>query len=269
ANSMTVEFTRDNGATAGACVAVSATPPPTATPMPTPTATPSGADLVITSMQVLTNTAVTVNQPITVSVVIKNQGSIDVSSLSWAYLYGDPAAPPTIGVPGDDWAGVDTLLAGSQFTVTLNYPGFATPGDHVFYAQADTWNQINELNEANNVFGPITVTVSSGGGPVATATPTATAVPNPGGISGSTLLLINGDLVPIGQVALECRVGTTVIATTVSDATGAFDFGMTLPAGTYDVYGDVTVGNVLYTDLQVGVVVTSGSSTIISLILTP
>ncbi|MFQ5398196.1 MAG: TadE/TadG family type IV pilus assembly protein [Anaerolineae bacterium] len=256
-NNVIISFTKDNGATAGACVTIEGT-----TPTPTPSPTPALPDLVVAGMSIAPVATVDAGQPITVEVVVENQGLGDLLSISWLHFYMDPSpAPPTVNQDGYAWAAIDSLAAGTQITVTFSHPGFVSEGTHQLYAQIDVRNQIVEESEVNNLYGPITLTVSIPATPVPTPTLTPTPAPNNGSISGSTWLLLNGDLVPMGFVTVEARSGGSVVATTVSDASGNYNFGMVLPPGTYDVYGQTVLNNVVYSDLITGVTVTSNNTT--------
>ncbi len=267
-NTLTVDFPGGkaigsvcvNIAGAGAAVP---TPTPTFTPTSTPTATPTPvkSDLVVTAINVLSPLSIYASQPFSISVVVANQGLGDVSSLSWVDFYINPTpAPPGNNQSGYARVGINTLVSGSQITVTFTHPGLSQTGTYSLFAQADSWAQISESNETNNVSGPVTLTVNTPATPVPTPTATPTPVPNPGGISGSVWLLMSGDLVPVGHVSVAYSGGASS-GTTTSDASGNYSFGMAVPPGTYEIYASATVNNVVYTDLVPNVTVTSGTMT--------
>jgi hypothetical protein len=131
-------------------------------------------------------------------------------------------------------------------------------GDHVAYALADTWTQVNESDEADNVSQAVLIPVpQEGTPPTPTPTPDATGT---GAISGSTWLYINGDVVPQGRVNVYLYEGEVLIAEVLSDQSG--DYVMEgLPAGTYTVIGETYIDGVLYSDIVLNVLVESGQTT--------
>lgn len=90
-----------------------------------------------------------VNQPVTFSVVIKNQGSGPASGF-WVDLYVDTSLPTGCGGQGQVDLPVDSLAAGASQTLTLDYAGFTTAGDHTVIARVDTDCGVSESNESNN-----------------------------------------------------------------------------------------------------------------------
>jgi hypothetical protein len=146
-------------------------------------------------------------------------------------------------------------------TLTLNLPdGLDVTGVHTSYVMADTWDQVAEDNELDNVGGPLTFTVSLEQAP---PTPTPTPTPAPledGAISGSTWLYLNGDIVPQGRVNVYCYSGSVLVAETISDQDGNYLL-QDVPPGTYTVIGESVINDVLYTDIAVNVVVNSGATT--------
>ncbi len=142
---------------------------PTDTPTPTETSTPSaGPDLVVVNLDAMPLSP-GLNQSIAVTVTIRNQGDADVSQFFYTDVYTDhvPSGCSDVG-----WAyeRTDGLAAGETAVLAFTHPGFDTAGVHTFYAQVDSACQIDESDEANNIFGPLRVQVTD-------TTPTPTPSP--------------------------------------------------------------------------------------------
>jgi hypothetical protein len=149
------------------------TPTPTATPVTptpipgTPTATPtpcSGVDLIVTQIQVVPNPPLT-GQPATVFITIRNRGSVNVAFGNNFYVdfYVDRVPVPLL--IGDRYTGVQgvEMTAGTSRTYMMDQPSASyifTSGAHQLYAQVDTDGSVNECNNNNNMFGPITISAS-------------------------------------------------------------------------------------------------------------
>ncbi len=144
--------------------------------------------------------------------------------------------------------------------VTFYFPdGFDTAGNYPVYAMVDTWDQISEGNELDNVSGPVNLAVSS-----ETSLPTPTPTPSPtpapvadGEISGSTWLFINGDFVPQGRVNVYCYDGSTLVAEALSDAAGNYAFA-DIPPGTYTLIGQAVINGSTYSAIRENVIILSG-----------
>jgi len=130
---------------------------------------PTGADLVVTSIAI-DPAWPSVGQPVTLAVAVENQGTEATRSWFTVDLYVDPAAPPAdctdLGTYQGD--GPPVLEPGQGDEVSFGHT-FASGGDHTLYAQVDTydgfhgnpdWGMIQESNEGNNVYGPVSGTVS-------------------------------------------------------------------------------------------------------------
>jgi hypothetical protein len=165
-----------------------------------------------------------------------------------------------MGQASDAWVAVSSLPQDEVIYLTLRYlQGFVTLGDHNAYALADTWDQVLESDESDNVGGPVLVEVTQQGVP-----PTATPVPTPGAdsgsISGSTWLFINGDAVPQGRINVYCYDGAVLVAETLSDQTGNYLLEG-IPAGTCTVSGQTVISGALYQDYVLNVQVNAGQTT--------
>lgn len=244
-------------------IGITQNPPPTPTPVPT-LAPP---DLVITRFSAQPTGVISVTDPITFTVVVANNGQLAASNLFWVDLY-DTMNPvtPTLdtlrGLVSFQWRGVSYLGAGQSITLTIpHYPGFSEAGYHQIYAWADSYEQIVESIETNNVAGPISVPVSSGGvvpEPTPTNTPTP---PNAGAISGVTLIWDGSYLVPIGRANVTLMQGATIVAETISNAeNGTYRFDGVAP-GTYSVLGETVIDGLLYYDVVPSVIVVVGVET--------
>ncbi|MDY7041665.1 MAG: carboxypeptidase-like regulatory domain-containing protein, partial [Chloroflexota bacterium] len=188
-------------------------------------------------------------------------------NLFWVDLYDTwDTVTPTLetlrGMVSFQWRGVSYLGAGQSITLTIPHDsGFSEAGYHQIYAWADSYEQIVESIETNNVSGPISVPVSSEGVvPVPTPTDTPTP-PTHGSISGATLIWDGSYLVPIGRATVTLMQGSTIVAETISDAeNGTYRFD-SVAEGTYTVLGETVIDGLLYYDVVSGVVVVAGVET--------
>ncbi len=231
----------------------------------TPTPTPSQPNLVVESISLGSSGVISTYQPLTFTVAVRNIGAAAVNSLFWVDLYMDPAVQPPapgdlMGQASEAWVAVSSLSQDEVIYLTLSYlQGVAVLGDHNAYALADTWDQVLESDESDNVGGPVPVLVSQQGVP-----PTATPAPTPGGdsgaISGSTWLFINGDVVPQGRINVYCYDGDVLVAETLSDQTGNYLLEG-IPAGACTVSGQTVISGALYQDYVLNVQVNAGQTT--------
>ncbi|MBC7249697.1 MAG: pilus assembly protein [Anaerolineae bacterium] len=238
-----------------------------APPTPTPTPTTAPPDLVITHFSAEPTGVISVTDPITFTVVVANQGEMAAGNLFWVDLYDTrDTITPTLdtlrGVGSFQWRGVSYLGAGQSITLTIPHDlGFLEPDYHQIYAWVDSYEQIMESREDNNVAGPLEVPVSSGGElppPTPTDTPTP---PSAGSISGVTMLWDSIDLVPIGRATVILMQGGSTVAETISDDDdGTYRFDGVAP-GTYNVWGEIVVDGLLYYDMVSGVEVVAGQET--------
>ncbi len=233
----------------------------------TPTPAPSQPNLVVESIGIeATGGDISTYDPLTFTVAVRNIGAAAVNSLFWVDLYVDPATEPPapddlMGEAGVAWVAISSLPQNETISLTLRYlDGFDTTGDHTAYALADTWDQVLESEELDNVGGPQAIAVAQEGVP-----PTPTPTPEPGGgdegaISGSTWLFINGDVVPQGRTSVSCYDGDVLIAETLSDQDGNYVLQVISP-GTYTVIGQTLISGVFYSDIVLNVEVVAGQTT--------
>ena len=127
-------------------------------------------DLVVTDITIEPASPV-VGQMVTMSVTVENQGTGATTTWFFVDLYVDPASPPTdctdLGTYFDYC--LEPLEPGASCTVPFTHT-FASDGCYPLYAQADTFDwhhgspdygMIQESNETNNIYGPITVCVTA------------------------------------------------------------------------------------------------------------
>jgi regulation of enolase protein 1 (concanavalin A-like superfamily) len=101
------------------------------------------------------------NEEITVTVVVQNQSAGSVSGFFDVDLYIDPDYPPVTNRPGNSkqWInGIGPLRTKVVTHVVTLYGG----GMHEVWAQVDTSDWVpDELDENNNIFGPVSVSAAS------------------------------------------------------------------------------------------------------------
>jgi hypothetical protein len=116
-----------------------------------------------------------------VTLVIRNAGSAPVTDDFWVDVYFNPTpAPPplnrtwqSIAPYGADWGVIQSLAPGESLTLTVGGPYYAGgsgsfPAGAPVYATVDsinyatTYGNVQESNEANNVFGPVVSTAGLG-----------------------------------------------------------------------------------------------------------
>lgn len=116
------------------------------------------ADLVITDIT-LGSATVSPGTPVTVTVQIRNNGG-PAQELFDIDLYIDPEYAPLRGHPGDRKQWQDGLASGGTATLVFDviFHGIATT--HQIWAQVDTTNYVYEIDEYNNISGPVDVSVT-------------------------------------------------------------------------------------------------------------
>lgn len=262
----------DREGPASNAVAVVCGNPPTPTPTPTGTPTPTTLpDLLVTSLVAQgprPNQEPRVGDPVTVKVTIQNASGAPVAGLFYLDVYVDQ--PPMPGTPGFAWVAVNGLGAGATKTFTFTYT-FSVPGSHFFQAQVDTYNQVREGSESNNVSVPYPVAVQGTTlTPTPTpATPTPTATPTPaaaGAVEGTVWANTGAGFILAPRATVRVLTGSTVVIETLSGPDGRF-VAPNLAPGTYTVAGSLCAEGRLYADTVPGVGVTAGQTTQVTLIL--
>jgi hypothetical protein len=258
------------------------TPTPTDTPTNTPTHTPTPTntpvvppDLTITGLSIDPNGVITALQTISITTVISNNSTGPCNNFFWTDLYVKPdPTPPARGEVGVDWYSSSGLGPNSSTTISWPYT-FTEVGEFYIYTQADTFEDVAESDETNNVSNVLTVTVTYDG-PVP-PTPTPTSTPEIcGDISGSVLIFIGGELqVPLERVEMSLLMEVApgqwdTVATTGTYGEGLYFFDCVLEADDYLVWGIIEIGNTTYMGLAPGVRVIAGQETQnVNLILYP
>ncbi len=170
-----------------------ATPTPTTAPgaTPTPTISPTATvtpdsplselpDLVVNAITVEPQTGPDVGSA-AITITIGNQAGVEVENGFWVELSVDPPALPSVNyVAVADGVGafwyaprlgahevLDLSLQDADERYT-NFGGSFSTGTHQLYAYVDAYNPegeaglVSELDEANNLFGPVTVEIGDG-----------------------------------------------------------------------------------------------------------
>jgi len=219
-------------------------------------------DLVVSNLELASTPPLGTYRKINFFVQVKNQGGADIPSLFWVDLY-DKIHPDPLADTSVDYIAVNGLPAGASIDFTMWVdPGFTTTGVHTLTALADTWNQIREYSEINNLSTPLAVTVTQQN-PVPTPTPTPETPPGaPGTILGITYVSESGQPKPTNLVNIyvydsagRLRWSGFSKLDPVSGNSGTYE--ATLPPGTYTVVGQLRMATGLFWG-QTPVVLLSG-----------
>ncbi|MCK4315572.1 MAG: carboxypeptidase regulatory-like domain-containing protein, partial [Anaerolineae bacterium] len=123
------------------------------------------------------------------------------------------------------------------------------------------WNQVSELDEEDNDYGPIVVEVSEEGTPPPPP-PTGT-----GSIAGETWVSLTGIPVPHGRANVWCVDGAgDVVASTASDDEGRYEL-LDLTPGTYTVLSETWIDGALYSGTVADVEVVENETTVAIIIM--
>ena len=138
--------------------------------------TESLPDLIVQSVTPVP-AAPAVGQAVNVTVTVKNQGNAAAGSFAMDF-YKNLTTSPLPLQAGDGYCSKSGLAAGAtdSCTFVVSYPA---AGAYNMWAQVDSAQQVTELSESNNVFGPQSITVGS------TATPVVVSITAPA--AGSTV----------------------------------------------------------------------------------
>ena len=223
-------------------------------------------NLVVQSVTVSPTQPISTYLPITFTVTIANTGATTATHVFWTDLYVDPAEPISPTNPslpsGRDYTAIGPLGAGDSTSVVLGLPeGLSVSGTHTVSVMADTWHQVSESDEADNLSEPVTVSiVAREVMPGMTPTPT----PLPGGfgsVSGSTWLYYEGDLAPQGRVLVSVYTGDGyVVAQGLSDRSGQYLLE-NVPKGTFNMFAELYVDGEFYLDILTNVEVDNNKLT--------
>jgi uncharacterized repeat protein (TIGR01451 family) len=198
-------------------------------------------NLVIADLSLVTTEPISTYQPVDFSVTVENNGTRPVNSMFWVDLYTADPATQTTGVA---WAAVNGLNDGDSTVITITLQGgFTTTDTHQVWGFTDSLYQVGELDEDDNAYGPISVTVALEGTPPPTMPVTTTA----GSIAGETWVSLTGVPVPHGRATVSLYDGDTLIASTVSDDGACYEFAA-VPVGTYTVIGETWINGIRYSN---------------------
>jgi hypothetical protein len=233
-------------------------PPPGATT--TPTATPRPVDLIIVGMPELISTPPIIEyRPVQFQVAISNTGDLPINSQFFVDVYFDPAAVYTDHIPinySSGYIAVSQLGASSSRVLTVTAPLGFTGGSSTrqVYSMVDSVVQIIEVNEENNIAGPLHLNVTPAASPTATNTPPPgpTPLPDQDMISGIVRSRIGGQWVPQFRAAVTLMAGSMPVAMTSTSFSGYYEF-TNVPAGDYTVMACIIIDNVVYSGQRAGI----------------
>jgi Flp pilus assembly protein TadG len=234
-----------------------ATPTPTLTPSPTPITEP---DLIVSGVVLKDPGPYGTYEQINVTVGISNIGERDVSTLHWVDLYADPSGGDLTQEVSADYVAVNALGAGSTISFTMFViDGFDTTGQHTLQVMVDTWDQIEESEEGNNVSASLTFTITVANlEPTPTNTPEITPGPR-GAISGMTYLFETG--LEIGNVAVYVYDDEGRLWGSGRSDTNGYYIIENIPAGEYTVVGQLRLAENQYIGQVFPVTVSTGTTT--------
>jgi hypothetical protein len=240
-------------------VTISRPCPATPTPTLTPTATPvTEPDLIVSGVELKDPGPYGTFEQINVVVGISNIGERDVSTLHWVDLFADPSGGDLTLEISTDYVALNALGAGSTISFTMFIPdGFDTTGIHTVQVMVDTWDQIEELDEDNNVSELLSFDIT-----IANLLPTPTStpeiIPGPrGAVEGTTYL--GGS--PQSNVAVYIYDAEGRLwGSGRSDVNGYYVIE-DLPAGEYVVVGQIRLAESQYIGQVSPVTVNSGTTT--------
>jgi Flp pilus assembly protein TadG len=223
---------------------------------------PGYPNLVVQDVTIGSSGPISTYEPITLTATIANTGATTATHVFWAELYLDQQEPISSTMPSEDYMAIAPLGVGQVTTAVLGLPeGISVSGTHTVSVMADTWNQVSESSEADNVSQPATMTIVSR--PIFPGmTPTPTPLPGgKGSVSGSTWLYLGGYLAPQGRVLVSVyTAGGDLVAQGVSDRSGQYLLD-SVPAGTFNMFAELYVDGELYIDILTNVEVKNNQLT--------
>jgi hypothetical protein len=248
------------------------TPTWTATPTNTPTSTATPVrkpDLKISNLSIQSG-EITTWTGVTINTTVRNDSTGPCNNTFWTdlYVYTDTLRVPLPREDGVRYQALSYLGPNSSTDMPFSYM-FTISDTYYVYTRADTYENVSEISEDNNVSQPMTVTVVWGG-PTPTPTATATQDPTCGSIGGTVWAFIGGEIVVLTERVNMSLFKNGPVATTVSDEYGNYFFNC-VPAGTgYLVDGLIIIDNVPYYGYQSGIQVLANQETSpVDIILAP
>ncbi len=217
-------------------------------------------NLLVSDMQLLTSEPISTYQALDYSVTVVNTGTRPVNNLFWVDLF---TAEPLTDSTGVAWAAVNGLGAKESTTLSVTLQsGFELTGTYDIWSLADSWDQVSESNEDDNVGGPITTTVALQGTPPPTMPVTTTV----GAIAGETRVSLDGSPLPHGRTNVYVYEGTELLASTVSNSNARYTVD-NLPVGSYTVLGETWIDGVRYSKTYHNVAVNEDETTVLIIIM--
>jgi len=216
-------------------------------------------NLVMTDLELLTPAPISTYQPLDFRVTVVNTGTMPINNLFWVDIYSSAPLSQTTGVA---WGAISALDIDESATLTITLDsGFEATGEYKMWALADSWRQVDELDEEDNERGPITVTVSGEGSP---PSPPDTGS---GSIEGETWVSLAGFPVPHGRADVWCvnELGEEIASTTSDD--NAQYLLSDLPAGAYTVMAETWIDGVWYSGSVTDIVVADGETAVAIIIM--
>jgi uncharacterized repeat protein (TIGR01451 family) len=199
-------------------------------------------NLVVSDLELLTTGPISTYQSLDFTVLVENIGTRPVNNLFWLDLYAAAAGFPESAII---WTSLSSLSVDDSARITATYQsGFEETGTYDVRALVDSWEQVVELDEGDNMYGPIQVPVTLEGEPPYTPPVTTTV----GTIAGETWISLTGNPVPHARATVWCVDGEGhTVASTVSDRDAQYQLA-DLPVGTYTVIGETWVNGYRYSN---------------------
>ena len=220
-------------------------------------------NLALSNLRVLTPGPYLTYMPIDLQVTVSNIGTRPVNRLFWVDVFADQPERRAVA-----WAAVSTLGVGASRPLTLTIPGgLEELGTYELQGQADSWEQVAEINENDNDSNTVTVDVTQTGSP-ATGALTGTAT-----IAGDTWVSLTGIPVPHGRAMVKVYARgedpeepPELITTTISDEEGGYSIAR-LPAGSYIVIGETWIDGIRFSRTYSSVEVEEGQTVVLVIIM--
>jgi hypothetical protein len=220
-------------------------------------------NLIVTDLELLTTGVISTHQQLQFRATVVNAGTMPYNGLFWVDLYtADPTAFPE-GTSGFAWGAVSSIDPKEEVDVILTWDGFDALGSYQIWAKADSLAQVIEYEETDNVYGPISVTVSEEG-PI-TEPPAGT-----GTIMGETRILLAVEPVPHKRAKAWCLDLATneEVAFATSDENAQYVLS-NLPAGTYLVMAETWIDGVRYFGIVLSPIeITDGAIQVANIVMT-
>jgi hypothetical protein len=197
-------------------------------------------NLMVTELELLTTGVISTHQQLQFRARVVNTGTMPFNGLFWADLFtSDPASLPP-GSPGFAWGAVSAIDPGEEVDVIITWSGFELMGNYQVWASADSLGQVDEYDETDNHYGPISVLVAGEGD-------SGTGSSGTGTIMGETQVMLAVEPVPHKRARVWCidAASGEEAASTISDEDARYSLS-NLPPGTYLVMAETWIDGVRY-----------------------